>query len=62
MLLLTGTDEIMADKEVPASVVLGRPEFFVRREKLLERGAKGIVDDSAASVTELVASVIGMLL
>ena len=61
MLLLTGTDEIMADKKVPASVVLGRPEFIVR-EMLLEMGADGIVNDGAGSSKELETAAVEMLI
>jgi hypothetical protein len=62
MLLLTGTDEIVAGEEVPASVVLGRPEFIVRREMLLEMGADGIVNDGAGSSKELETVAVEMLL
>jgi hypothetical protein len=61
MLLLTGTDEIIAGEEVPASVVLGRPEFIVR-DMLLEMGADGIVNDGAGSSKELENAAVEMLL
>jgi len=62
MLLLAGTDENMADEEVPASAVLGRPGFIVRREMLLEMGADGIVNDGAGSNKELETAAVEMLL
>jgi hypothetical protein len=61
MLLLMETDETIADEEVPASVVLGRPEFIVR-EMLLEIGADGIVDDGTGSSKELETATVEMLL
>jgi hypothetical protein len=46
---------------VPASVVLGRPEFIVR-EMLLEMGANGIVNDGTGSSKELETVAVEMLL
>jgi hypothetical protein len=62
MLLLTGTDEIMAGEEVPAYVVLGRPDLIARGDMLLEMGADGIVNDGAGSSKELETVAVEMLL
>jgi hypothetical protein len=61
ILLLTGIDEIMAGEELPASGVLGRPEFIVR-EMLLGMGVDGIANDGAGSSKELETAAVEMLL
>jgi hypothetical protein len=52
----------MAGEEVPASVVLGRPDLIARRDMLLEMGADGIVNDGAGSSKELETVAVELLL